>query len=113
VTADLPTDAEAVTAPVTSNCRGKDVSATADLCYSHFRYGGANYEDPAGWNLTTSPADYARDWANGPGGNPWTVAMLNGCEMGVYKAGTTNNIVVYKYNLSGNHVPFGATFVSI
>lgn len=113
VTADLPADAVGVTAPVTCNCRGADVSATADLIHSHFRYSAANYEDGTGWNFSTTPANYTRDWPTGPGGGAWTVAMLNACEMGVYKGGTTNNVRVYKLNLSGNYFQAGACFIPL
>lgn len=111
---DLPSDAEAVTAPVTCNCRGKDVTGTVDRCYSHWRYSGANYEDATGWNFSTTIADYTRDWSTGPGGAAWTPAMLNACEMGFARlAGTNFTMAVYKYNVTGNYEQPGATFISI
>jgi len=110
---DLPADAVGITAPVTCNARGKDGTSTADLIYSHFRYGGGNYEDGTGWNFSTSVAAYARDWATGPGGGAWTIAMLNACEIGVYRAGSTNTVWVTKYNVTGNYIQAGACFLPI
>jgi hypothetical protein len=113
VAQDLPADAVGITPPVTCNARGKDVSATNDLVYSHFRYSAANYEDATGWDFSTSVAAYTRDWANAPGGGSWTPAILNACEIGVYRAGTTNTVMVMKYNVTGNYYQAGACFIPI
>lgn len=114
VTENLPADAESVASPVVVNVRGDDVTATVDLCYSHFRYSGANYEDATGWNFSTTTADYTRNWANAPGGAAWTPTNLNACEMGVARLVATNyTMIVYREYLTGTYYQQGATFISI
>jgi len=96
---NLPSEALSIIGPVTFNIRGKDVTATVDLCYMHARYGGVNDESQS-INWTASIVSTTRDYATFNGGT-WTPAIVNGAEY---------TMIVYKLYMTGLYGVGGGSY---
>lgn len=81
---DIDSSAVQITGNVSARYRIWDGNTQSATYRQYWRYSGTNDDSAAVDNPSTSPADFTNNFATFNSGTPWTVAIINGLEIGIH-----------------------------